>query len=57
MLRRGRHFAKKASVATRRARLMMFLLNARTPLADEQLAHQFDLPVKTVREVRGRAHG
>jgi hypothetical protein len=50
-----RHFGRKQpSIAQRRATLTLFLTRARDPgdFTDEQLAHQHQLAVPVVREIR-----
>jgi hypothetical protein len=52
--RRFHSRTKTPSVAQRRQRLVLFLTRARDPNAftDEQLAHQHQLAVPVVREIR-----
>ena len=57
-MRRGnRYGTKPATQAQRRARCISFLINARSldGITDEKLAHDFNLPLTTVAELRARA--
>lgn len=60
MARRGNRYGTRAPTqAQRRARCISFLINARSldGISDEKLAHDSQLPVKTIAELRARAGG